>query len=100
LDTERLKKMCFVFLFLQEIKPGIGEALCSLWDKIPPFVPKSTFFDSPTTFHETPESATSSKYVGYRGRPIRGYSHMEYGPGYQNYGVNYGHRANIQSKNR
>jgi hypothetical protein len=93
LDTEGLKKMCFVFLFLQEIEPSIGEALCSLWDKIPPFVPKSTFFGSLKTFQEMPETATSSKYVGYHGRPIRGYSHMGYGTGYQNYGGNYGHRG-------
>ena len=76
---------------MQEIKPSIGEALCSLWDKTRPFVPKSNFYGSLKTFHETPETATSSEYVGYRGRPVKGYSHMGYGPGYQNYGVNYGH---------
>jgi hypothetical protein len=85
-----LKEVCSVFLFLQEIEPSVGEALCSLWDKIPPFVPKSTFFGSVKTFQDTPETATPTKNVGYHGRPIRGYSHMGNGPGYQNYGMNYG----------
>jgi hypothetical protein len=53
------------FLFLQEIQPNAGAALCSLWHKIPPFVPKSTFFGSLKTFQETPEIATLFQNVCY-----------------------------------
>jgi hypothetical protein len=87
------KTMCFVFLLLQEIEPNVGAALRSLWDKIPPFVPKSIFFGSLKTFQEMPDTASSSRYVGYHERPIRGYSHMACVPSYQNYGVKYGHHG-------
>jgi len=47
--------MHFLFLFIyfyscRRFEPNIGTALCCLWDKIPPFVPKSTFFGSLNTF--------------------------------------------------
>ncbi|XP_069677317.1 3'-5' RNA helicase YTHDC2-like isoform X2 [Periplaneta americana] len=76
----------------QEIEPTIGEALCSLWDKVPPFVPKSTLFGSLKTSQDVPDTS-SSKNMGYHGRPIRGYSYMGYGPGYQHYNMNYGPRG-------
>ncbi|PSN46949.1 putative ATP-dependent RNA helicase YTHDC2 [Blattella germanica] len=78
---------------LPEIEPSVGEALCSLWDKVPPFVPKSTLFGSLKSSQDMPETTTASKNMSYHGRPIRGYSYVGYGAGYQHYNMNYGPRS-------
>jgi hypothetical protein len=93
MDRDVSAKMTLRLWFLQEIEPSIGQALCSLWDKIPPFVPKSTFFGSLKTSQDMHETAAPSKNMGYYGRPIRGNSYPGYGPGYQHYNMNYGHRG-------
>lgn len=67
----------------QEIEPGVGNLLCSLWDKVPPFVPKATLFDrlgaSPGP-HSSPPRSVGNSYPprptersAHHGRPIRGH---------------------------
>jgi hypothetical protein len=34
----RAEKMCFVFLFLQEIMPCVGSLLCGMWNSVPPVI--------------------------------------------------------------
>jgi len=72
---------------VKDIEPNVVETLCNMRKKIHPLVPKSTF-GSLKTFQEMPETATLSRKVCYHGCLIRGYSHMAYGPAYQNYGLN------------
>jgi hypothetical protein len=93
MDWDVSIKTALLLWFLQEIEPSIGQALCSLWDKIPPFVPKSTFFGSLKTSQDLHETTAPSKNAGYYGRPIRGNSYLGYGPGYQHFNMNYGHRG-------
>nr|CAD7423487.1 unnamed protein product [Timema monikensis] len=71
----------------QEIEPSIGETLCNLWDKVPPFVPKAALFNSLRN-HEQAEGQTSrnSGPTYPQGRPIRGgYQFPLYNPGYHHY---------------
>nr|CAD7588004.1 unnamed protein product [Timema genevievae] len=71
----------------QEIEPSVGETLCNLWDKVPPFVPKAALFNSLRN-HEQAEGQTSrnSGPTYPQGRPIRGgYQFPLYNPGYHHY---------------
>lgn len=64
----------------QEIEPAVGEELCELWDRVPPFVPKSAFFNSLKGNSEQLENQNKN----YHGRPIRGYSYLN-SPNYQQF---------------
>ncbi|XP_046399834.1 3'-5' RNA helicase YTHDC2-like isoform X2 [Ischnura elegans] len=68
----------------QEIEPSVGNLLCSLWDKVPPFVPKATLFDrlgaSPGPHSSPPSHGMGGSYPLrpadrsiHHGRPIRGH---------------------------
>ncbi|XP_071450252.1 3'-5' RNA helicase YTHDC2-like [Hetaerina americana] len=68
----------------QEIEPSVGNLLCSLWDKVPPFVPKATLFDrlgaSPGPHSSPPSHGMGGSYLPrppersvHHGRPIRGH---------------------------
>lgn len=67
---------------MQEVEPKIGQELCDLWDRTPPFVSKSSILNSLKGNSEAPESRPPKNMTG---RPIRGYSYTNYGANYQNY---------------
>lgn len=91
-DDEMLKKNNNnneSFDHFQELEPGVGEALCKLWDKVPTYVSKVSFYGHSKSTNENnagsdvhknvPDSAlhfsTYRQQHQYPGRPIRGFQH-------------------------